>query len=106
MLKILTLLSFILFLPSCTFIPKIVDDPDNSRCNLSTSKRVLDVTAEGSDEFLHECADSDSHAASGCLVFATLYSTASAIISGTIVAIGNTIHWLEKQVKCSDEPTN
>lgn len=95
MLKTLRIVPLVILITSCTFIPKVVHDPDNRRCNLDTSQRILDFTTEGSHEFLHDCPD--------CLFLASLYSTASAIISGSVVIIGNTIHWIEKQAKCSDQ---
>lgn len=94
MLKTLRIIPLIIFLTSCTFVPKVVHDPDNRKCKLSTNQRTLEVTMEGA-KFIHDCPD--------CFLLASLYSTATAIISGSVVIIGNTIHWIEKQTKCSDE---
>lgn len=84
----------VILLTSCTYVPKIVHDPDNRRCELGTKKRTLKLNEAGLYNF-HNCPD--------CLIVAGLYSTASAIISGSIVLIGNTVHWLEKQAKCDEE---
>ena len=103
MQKFTIIVVLIMFLTSCTFIPKVVHDTDDRRCNLSTSQRTLDISAEGSDQFLHGCANSSSDSAFGCILLASLYSTATAIISGSVVIVGNTLHWIEKQAKCDDK---
>jgi len=94
MKKIFTILLFTIMLTSCAYVPKVVHDPDNRRCDLDTKKRTLKLNAQGVYNF-HNCPD--------CLIAAGIYSTATAIISGSIVLIGNTVHWLEKRAKCDDE---
>ena len=36
----------------------------------------------------------------GCLAFALGMTAGSAVVSGSIVAAGNTVYWLEKRGKC------
>lgn len=93
-MKILFIIILTTVLTSCAYVPKVIHDPDNRRCDLDTKKRTLKLNAQGVYNF-HNCPD--------CLIAAGIYSTATAIISGSIVLIGNTVHWLEKQAKCDDE---
>lgn len=37
-----------------------------------------------------------------CMLFPGLIAASTALISGSIVLAGNTIHWLEKQGKCDN----
>ena len=83
---------------SCTFTPQIVHDSDDDRCQLSTSKRTLEL----SDVSNMHCSGSSAEAAVVCLGAASIYSAITAIVSGSIVLVGNTVHWLEKQGKCDD----
>lgn len=96
--KVLLLLISAFILTSCTFTPKVVYDNDNGRCQLSTNKRTLELA----DISQLNCSGSSSEAAVVCLGAVTVYSAITAIVSGSIVLVGNTIHWLEKQGKCND----
>ena len=91
-MKALSMLTILIFLTSCTYLPRVVHDPDNARCNLVTSKRTVELASV--PENLGNCDRPE------CIVAAGIYSTATVIVSGTIALIGNTVHWLEKQAKC------
>ena len=87
------MLVILVFLTSCTYLPKVVHDPDNARCNLTTNKRTIELDSVPGN--INNCTEA-------CLVAIGLYSSSTAIISGSIALIGNTVHWLEKQIKCND----
>lgn len=97
-MKIFSMLIILIFLTSCTYLPKVVHDPDNARCNLATSKRTIELDSAPGNINVNDCPE--------CLVAIGLYSSATAIISGSIALIGNTVHWLEKQIKCDDIAAN
>lgn len=87
---------------SCTFVPAVMDDPDNAACNLVTHKRGLALHDIGEGN----CQVYTAEDALACLGVALVYSTATVVISGSLVLVGNTIHWLEKQGKCPQEVIN
>ncbi len=84
-------------LSSCvTVTPIETSDADNHRCQLSTKKLSLKTIGHRSGISCHN---------SGCLAalgVSALYTVSTAVISGSIVLIGNSVHWLEKQGKCDD----
>ena len=84
-------------LTSCVAVTPIeTSDVDDIRCQLSTKKRSLQSISYRTGVACHN---------SGCLTalgISALYTVSTAVISGSIVLIGNTVHWLEKQGKCDD----
>ena len=98
-LKVISSSGFIALLMSCTFYPKVVDDADNGRCQLSSNKLTLEVSVPSGG---FHCGGGGD-AAAVCLAVAGVYSVTTAVVSGSIVLIGNTMHWIEKQGKCSDD---
>lgn len=91
--KFFNLILLIIFLSSCTFVPKVTRDPDDSRCKLVTRQLTLDlIVPNGSSS----CNDHN------CLVAAAVYTAATGVVSGSIVLAGNMVHWLEKAGKCDN----
>jgi len=85
---------------SCTFYPKVVHDADNDRCQLSSNKLTLEVSVPSGG---FHCNGASGDGAAVCLAVVGIYSITTAVVSGSIVLIGNTAHWLEKQGKCTDD---
>ncbi|RKZ93427.1 MAG: hypothetical protein DRR19_01140 [Candidatus Parabeggiatoa sp. nov. 1] len=97
---LLTLLSFLI--AGC-FAPAIVAEK-NHRCQLVTKKLKLTLSEEGTD-ILTGTFSSHGCQTPECLLIAlgaVAVSAASLIVSGSIVVIGNTIHWIEKQGTCEN----
>ena len=46
------------------------------------------------------------NSAGACIILAGVITGGSAIVSGSIVLVGNSLHWLEKQGKCEDSFLN
>jgi len=87
-----------LYICSCTVVPRVdFADPDNDRCKLTTRKRTLEVSG---GEYAG-CLVVSQDSVDACWV-PLLYTSATALVSGSIVLVGNTVHWLEKQGKCDD----
>jgi len=99
-LKTVLLSCFIATLISCTFYPKVVHDADNDRCKLSSNKLTLEVSVPRGG---FHCNGASGDGAAICLAVAGIYSITTAVVSGSIVLIGNTAHWIEKQGKCTDD---
>ncbi|MBA6340962.1 hypothetical protein H4J59_08165 [Colwellia sp. MB02u-10] len=84
-----------IFLASCTFIPAIATkQPYYNNCDMLTKKLTLESTQL---EDLDECNDKTL---GECLVIIGIIGSASYIISGSIVLVGNTLHWSEHNLSC------
>lgn len=81
-------------LQACVFVPKTREVYD-ADCRIFSRQAVLEHTELGE---LGRCSNQECV---GALLFAGVISSASAIISGTIVVAGNTVYWLEKQGRCN-----
>ena len=84
-------------LQSCIVVPRTVEvyDPE---CRVVARHMDLQAVQIG---YIAGCSND------GCavlIVAAAATVTASAIISGSIVVIGNTVYWFEKQGRCNPRP--
>lgn len=84
-------------LPSCIVVPRTVEvyDPE---CRVVARHMDLQAVQIG---YISRCSNE------GCaalIVAAAATVTATAIISGSIVVIGNTVYWFEKQGRCNPRP--
>jgi hypothetical protein len=90
----------LLCLSGCAFYPKVADE-QNTECHLVSKKLTVDVVV------LQDISSADLGGASGEGLVVLLAGTAvvavgSAIISGSITLVGNTIHWIEQEGTCDD----
>jgi len=92
-----------LSLTSCVYVP-VVDEPDASASCKTYTKTMSLNTIEMSEKINigagGDCGRNDCAALA--LAGVIVVTAGSAIISGSIVLTGNTIHWLEYQGTCSD----
>lgn len=98
-MKVLIPFIISLLLISCTITPKVSDDTDNKRCDLATKKLELKLNTNQS----MKCNSKDLAA---CLGLNIVSTTVTGLISGSVVLVGNTVHWIEKQGKCNDSFIN
>ena len=96
---------------NCISVPRIARRKEPN-CNLITKKLKLGIVGSDKpylkatrDTMFGEnipsgCNGSAAGAAACAAIFATL-SAASLVVSGSVVVVGNTVHWLEKEGRCS-----
>jgi hypothetical protein len=89
----------VLLCSACAFAPQVAtDQPYANRCNMKTQKLTLTPTKISN----HINCNGHSHDAIACLLIqGVIAPVGSFIISGSIVAVNNTIHWLEYQGTCA-----
>jgi len=103
MLKIVTLLTLSLFSVSCAVVP--VKKPHSARdsaCGISTHEWDLKMVKAGG--FSASCGSPECVLSVGLVAAATTGITA--IVSGSIVVVGNVVHWVETHVGCDDKNMN
>jgi hypothetical protein len=95
------LLTINLVLSACIYVP-VVDENEaaSASCKTYTKSMNLESMELQGNIAQHGCRTSDCVA--GALAAVVVVTAGSAIISGSIVLTGNTIHWLEYQGTCSD----
>jgi hypothetical protein len=94
--------SLVLALTACVYVP-VVDEPDaaSASCKTYTKSMSLDtIEMQGNIGIQPGCNRGDCAAVA--LASVVVVTAGSALISGSIVLTGNTIHWLEYQGTCSD----
>lgn len=82
------------FLQGCVFVPRTTTNYD-AECMIETKKMALRPEQIGA---LGSCSGRD------CVVALAAFgviAAASAVVSGSIVVVGNVVYWLEKQGKCA-----
>ena len=95
-LKTFSPISFAFALSACVFVPA-VDKYEDTSSTCKTYTRSMSLKA------LHMNGMCDHK---GCLGGVLVLSAGSALISGSIVLTGITVHWLEYQGTCSDSYLN
>jgi hypothetical protein len=111
LMRYISILFITLLIQSCIVLPKTVPEEDQE-CLLVTKSMTIDyytspdMIDEAVDEMVHAIS-SDCHEPECLLVFAPLIaiSVGSLVVSGSIVVVGNTIHWIEEQGRCDDSAT-
>lgn len=83
---------------SCIFYPSVSDDqPYHKVCKTKTKQLSLELLAK--DPICQNDNGGIDDWAS-CLVLSGFIGSASAVVSGSIVIVGNSIHWMEYSAKC------
>lgn len=86
-------LAALLLLQACVFVPRTVQTYDES-CQMVTREAVLEVQTIG---IFQQCHNDGCRAA---LVAAGVVSAVTAVVSGSLVVVGNVVYWIEKQGQC------
>lgn len=88
-------LLFFPWIQSCVYTPSEAQiQPYAAQCEMITRK----LQVESHD--IKQCSGKS------CLVIAGVITPMSAIVSGSIVLVGNTLHWAEYSSSCSAEEKN
>ena len=80
-------------LSGCVFYPHRIPYYDK-KCEVTSHKYVLDAVV------ITDMGDCSGEQAKACLIVLAAVGGASAVVSGSIVVVGNTIYWLERQGDC------
>jgi len=96
--KPLFLLMLVALLASCSFVPaKSKNQPYAYDCDMMTKKLSL-ATIEHQGNMCGHNTD-----AAACLIaVGVVIPVGSLLVSGSVVLIGNTLHWLEYQGSCEE----
>jgi broad specificity polyphosphatase/5'/3'-nucleotidase SurE len=95
------LLAMTLALSACIYVP-VVDESnaDSSSCKTFTKSMSMQTVELQGNLAISGCQNRDCVATA--LASVVVVTAGSAVISGSIVLTGNTIHWLEYQGTCSE----
>ena len=87
-----------LMLAGCVLVPTTVDgyDPD---CRVVTHHMALQTVQ------IAELRNCNSQGCEGVVLVAAGLAAASAVVSGSIVVVGNIVYWAERQTGCAPAPT-
>lgn len=91
-----TIVTLSLFISGCVYYPKKIEYYD-AECDIKFKMLVLET-----DEMKDTCLRQKSGDPNGnlCLMAVIGTTALSAIISGSLVVVGNTVYWLEKEAMC------
>jgi hypothetical protein len=92
----LIVLAISFFVSGCFFSPRTIEYYD-AECDIKFRTVVL-----VNEEIKKDCSGQKlkDPQSEGCFAVVVAMSAGSAIVSGSIVVVGNTVYWLEKQGKC------
>ena len=101
MIKLVTvILTSALLLVSCTVVPvKKAHSHRDAMCGVSTHEYDLKMVEAG--QISASCNSAECILSIG--LAAAAWTGVTAIISGSIVLVGNTVHWLEQQGPCDKD---
>jgi len=95
--RVLLYITLISFLSGCVMVPK-THEFQEPKCELTTKKLTVDVV--GLDVNDLQFAHGDGGAV--ILIVIGAVFTVSAVVSGSILVAGNTVHWIEQEGTCDD----
>ena len=97
MTKLILLITSTLLCISCAVVPvQKAHSPRDIICGVTTQEYDLKMVEMGS--VTASCNSPECIVSIG--VFAAAWTGVTAVVSGSIVLIGNTVHWLEQQGPC------
>ena len=98
LLRFILSLSTIALLTSCVFVPEESEKQKYAdNCHMFTKQLTLSA-----QEIKGHICNADDSAEACLMVYGIILPVGTFVISGSIVLIGNTLHWLEYQGPCSE----
>jgi hypothetical protein len=98
-MKLILILLTMACVSSCAFFPSSSGKQDfSNECDMSTKK--LHLEKFGDSDFCLKGDRLNEKTLISCLMIGGFIGATSAVVSGSIVLIGNTIHWIEYQATC------
>ena len=99
---IMTRISILIFIVSqlsaCAVYPAIDNEAENT-CDVFTRQLTLDIT----DVDVNVCGNiNNGSSILVCLGVSGAFFVTSAVVSGSVVVVGNTVNFLEQQGRCDD----
>ena len=91
----LSVLAVVVVLQGCVVVPKTQEYYD-ADCQIYARRMTL--SAEAARIVINPCGGAECVAQ---LVSAGIVGAATAVVSGSIVIVGNTVYWFEKQGRCN-----
>jgi len=98
LIRLLAAGSLGLLLTGCVFLPREAND-DHPQCNMVTGSYTLEASPVGH-------VDLSGNDPRAIVAILALVPAGSLIVSGSIVAVNDTVHWIEYQGRCSDSETH
>ena len=93
----MSLVAAVLLLSGCIVVPRTTIAYDE-QCQIVRKQMSLKAEQVGL------LADCSNDACVGVLVGAGVVTAVTAVVSGSVVVIGNVVYWLEKQGNCRSRP--
>mgnify|MGYP000467262577 CR=1 FL=1 len=95
--KVFLVLFISLFVTSCAFIPTTANQqPYYEKCDMITKKLTLGASQQVA---FNDCGGVNDDIEE-CILAAGILVPISFIVSGSIVLLGNTLHWSEYKLSC------
>jgi hypothetical protein len=94
--KVMAIIALSFSVSSCVYYPKQIEYYD-AQCDITAKKLVLETK-----EMKDACSGPNANDPQGkaCLTGILTLSGVSAIVSGSVVVVGSTVYWLEKEGRC------
>ena len=88
----------VLLVTSCAFVPEVSEEQVyQEKCRMLTKQLSLGV-----EEIHGDLCTSDTDPEACLLTFGVVIPVGSFVLSGSVVLIGNVLHWLEYHGACSE----
>jgi hypothetical protein len=97
--KAATISGLLILLAACVYVPeKSAHQVDAEQCEMISEKLTLQLKKY---KLSVKCGISPADLM-GCMLVGGIITSASAVVSGSLVLVGNTVHWAEHKMSCPE----